>query len=267
MARIKKRGLDYFPIDITFINNRLVRRIMKREGEGALATLISALCCIYGGEGYYALVDTYFYEDLAADLYQQTAEDVERILTLAAEYGLFDATLFKEHGVLTSAEIQEQYLFSTKRRKTSAIDSRFNLIAGEQDKNGAQEPGKGDTPVNVTFTPQNVTLTPENVTSGTHSIAQNSIAQNSIAKRSIEYPLLNSSPAGGTHDADRKSAEGRVKEDFLLPPAGCDYEQCAIIPKGNFGIIGRPTWKDFRTIHKSRRKIRHPGRRLLRLCG
>ena len=31
MSRIKKRGLDYFPLDIDFLQNRLVRRIMKRE--------------------------------------------------------------------------------------------------------------------------------------------------------------------------------------------------------------------------------------------
>ncbi len=42
MSRIKKRGLDYFPLDIDFLQNRLVRRIMKREGDGALATLVSA---------------------------------------------------------------------------------------------------------------------------------------------------------------------------------------------------------------------------------
>lgn len=41
MCRIKKRGLDYFPIDIDFMQNRLVRRIMKREGEGSLATLLA----------------------------------------------------------------------------------------------------------------------------------------------------------------------------------------------------------------------------------
>lgn len=52
MSRIKKRGLDYFPIDIDFMQNRLVRRIMKREGEGSLATLFGALYCIYGREGY-----------------------------------------------------------------------------------------------------------------------------------------------------------------------------------------------------------------------
>ena len=243
MSRIKKRGLDYFPLDIDFLQNRLVRRIMKREGDGALATLVSAFSCIYGGEGYYVLTDAFFYEDISANLYHQTAEDVKRILTLAAEYGIFDVTLFRECGVLTSAGIQRQYLFSTKRRKSSAIDSRFNLITDEQeddDAAGKQEETAGlfpetsvslpeasaalvevstTLPESAVDTFQNVTLIPENVASGTHSIAQNSIAQQSIAQQSIEYPLLNSSPSGRTQDADRESAEGDGEEEnFLSSP-------------------------------------------------
>lgn len=238
MSRIKKRGLDYFPLDIDFLQNRLVRRIMKREGDGALATLVSAFSCIYGGEGYYVLTDAFFYEDISANLYHQTAEDVKRILTLAAEYGIFDVTLFRECGVLTSAGIQRQYLFSTKRRKSSAIDNRFNLITDEQedDDAGKQEETAGlfpetsrsatevsaalvevstTLPESAVDTSQNVTLIPENVASGTHSIAQQSIAQ-----RSIEYSLLNSSPSGRTQDADRESAEGDGEEEnFLSSPA------------------------------------------------
>lgn len=53
----------------------------------------------------------------------------------------------------------------------------------------------------------NVTFKFQNETSGTHSIAQNSIAQNRK-----EYPLLNSSPGGGTQNADLKSAEEREEE-------------------------------------------------------
>lgn len=244
MSRIKKRGLDYFPLDIDFLQNRLVRRIMKREGDGALATLVSAFSCIYGGEGYYVLTDAFFYEDISANLYHQTAEDVKRILTLAAEYGIFDVTLFRECGVLTSAGIQRQYLFSTKRRKSSAIDSRFNLITDEQEDDAAAgkqeetaglfpETSRSETEVSAALvevsttlpesavdTSQNVTLIPENVASGTHSIAQNSIAQQSIAQRSIEYSLLNSSPSGRTQDADRESAEGDGEEEnFLSSPA------------------------------------------------
>lgn len=243
MSRIKKRGLDYFPLDIDFLQNRLVRRIMKREGDGALATLVSAFSCIYGGEGYYVLTDAFFYEDISANLYHQTAEDVKRILTLAAEYGIFDVTLFRECGVLTSAGIQRQYLFSTKRRKSSAIDNRFNLITDEQEDDDAGKQGEAaglfpetsgsETEVSAALpevsttlpesamgTSQNVTLIPENVASGTHSIAQNSIAQQSIAQRSIESPLLNSSPSGRTQDADRESAEGDGEEEnFLSSPA------------------------------------------------
>lgn len=233
MSRIKKRGLDYFPLDIDFLQNRLVRRIMKREGDGALATLVSAFSCIYGGEGYYVLTDAFFYEDISANLYHQTAEDVKRILTLAAEYGIFDVTLFRECGVLTSAGIQRQYLFSTKRRKSSAIDNRFNLITDEQEDDDAGKQGEAaglfpetsgsETEVSAALpevsttlpesamgTSQNVTLIPENVASGTHSIAQNSIAQHTK-----EYPLLNSSPEVGTQgDADQKSAEGKKEENF-----------------------------------------------------
>uniref|UniRef100_UPI004028C7FD DUF4373 domain-containing protein n=1 Tax=Bacteroides cellulosilyticus TaxID=246787 RepID=UPI004028C7FD len=243
MSRIKKRGLDYFPLDIDFLQNRLVRRIMKREGDGALATLVSAFSCIYGGEGYYVLTDAFFYEDISANLYHQTAEDVKRILTLAAEYGIFDVTLFRECGVLTSVGIQRQYLFSTKRRKSSAIDNRFNLITDEQEDDDAGKQGEAaglfpetsgsETEVSAALpevsttlpesamgTSQNVTLIPENVASGTHSIAQNSIAQQSIAQRSIEYPLLNSSPSRRTQDADRESAEGDGEEEnFLSSPA------------------------------------------------
>ena len=203
MTRIKKRGLDYFPIDIDFMNNRLVRRIMKREGEGALATLMCTFSCIYGGEGYFVLADELFYDDISAGLYNQSAEDVKRILGLAIEYGIFHAGIFGQYGILTSGEIQSQYLFSTKRRKSSVIDERFQIDNGRKEDEDEEETEAEK--VNVTFKPQNVT-------SGTHSIAQQRIAKQSAAENSKEYPLLNSSPTVGTQNADLKSAEEREEE-------------------------------------------------------
>ena len=50
MSRIKKRGLDYFPLNTDFMHDRLVRRIMKREGDGSFAILLGALSCIYADE-------------------------------------------------------------------------------------------------------------------------------------------------------------------------------------------------------------------------
>ena len=60
MSRIKKRGLDYFPLNTDFMHDRLVRRIMKREGDGSFAILLGALSCIYSDEGYYVCVPTSF---------------------------------------------------------------------------------------------------------------------------------------------------------------------------------------------------------------
>lgn len=250
MPRIKKQGLDYFPLNTDFIHDRLVRRIMKREGDASLSVLIEVLSYIYSGEGYYVCADALFYEDLSSNLYEKTSDDIRRIVSLAVEYGIFDAALHAKYGILTSADIQRQYLFSTKRRNVSHLDPAYCLISEEllarpSGKNGAgnrssqpretvnsvnetsmessvtadEQGGSDELEVNVNRA-ENGSFIPENVTSGTHSIAQNSIAQQSIAQRSIEYPLLNSSPSGRTQDADRESAEGDGEEEnFLSSPA------------------------------------------------
>ena len=49
MARIKKKGLDYFPLNTDFIHDRAVRRLMKREGDSALGILVEILSYIYAG--------------------------------------------------------------------------------------------------------------------------------------------------------------------------------------------------------------------------
>ena len=304
MSRIKKRGLDYFPMNTDFMHDRLVRRIMKREGDGAFAILLGALSCIYADEGYYVCADELFYEDLSACLYEKTADDVKRILALAVEYGIFSAQLFEQYAILTSAEIQRQYLFSTKRRKSSAIDPLYSLVDDTQAEEEMPQPERNaekprqeavsqpaedavTQPVCAPIEPQNVTFKGQNATFGTHSIAQHSIAQNSTAQNSTAHPLLKSSPeTGDTEGAAVPSAEEeyRRKIEKLQPPADgisrnldglifnlrqlriSPQEQYAIILKSNFGVIGHPLWKGFYTLRESRGKIRQPGRYLLSLC-
>lgn len=128
------------------MHDRLVRRIMKREGDGSFAILLGALSCIYADEGYYVCADELFYEDLSACLYEKTAADVKRILALAVEYGIFNAALFGKYAILTSAEIQRQYLFSTKRRKSSAIDTRYCLVDDSQSDDEAAPTAAGRVP-------------------------------------------------------------------------------------------------------------------------
>ena len=103
MARIKKQGLDYFPLDTDFMKQRTVRRLMKLQGDRAFTVLLSALSAIYGGEGYYVHIDDAFCEDLATDLYDTDARQVKDILQTAITLGLFDERLYREYGILTSA--------------------------------------------------------------------------------------------------------------------------------------------------------------------
>lgn len=214
MARIKKKGLDYFPLNTDFIHDRAVRRLMKREGDSALGILVEILSYIYAGEGYYVRADRLFYEDLSAGLYEKSADDVERIVRLAVEYGLFDAVLFERSCILTSVEIQRQYLFSTRRRSISHLEVGYCLLADdepadnkddmkEQPAFGSEET-EGGKSVSVG---DNVTFIPENVTSGTHSIAQNSTSEHSVAQQSKEQPPSAFSPGNGR-------GEGGGEEDW-----------------------------------------------------
>lgn len=303
MSRIKKRGLDYFPMNTDFLHDRLVRRIMKREGDASLSVLIQTLCCIYSGEGYYVAADALFYDDLADNLYQQESADVERIIRLAVEYGFFDARLFGEYGILTSVDIQRQYFFITKRRVASSLDERYNLLpkeasAGNSGSDGtagvAKEAMKNAVPdatdgvcgnagiaaekgITATFQSENI----ENGASGTQSIQKQS-----TSNQSIENPLLSSPGTGGTEGAAEASAEEeylRKIESLTLPRDGKDrnpeglllnmrqfrippHEQYAILLKSNFGVIGHPLWRGFSALRESRGKIRQPGRYLLSLC-
>lgn len=220
MPRIKKQGLDYFPLNTDFIHDRLVRRIMKREGDAALSVLIEVLSYVYSGEGYYVRADALFYEDLSSNLYEKTSEDIKRIVCLALEYGLFDAALHAKYGILTSVDIQRQYLFSTKRRNTSHLDPAYCLISEElprqpsqrsggsnknkqasttlkdineiNEETGASTDEQGEISVSYANVnrAENVTFIPENVASGTHSIAQHSIAEHSVANNRKDSPSL-----------------------------------------------------------------------------
>lgn len=219
MARIKKKGLDYFPLNTDFIHDRAVRRLMKREGDSALGILVEVLSYIYAGEGYYVHADRLFYEDLSAGLYEKSADDVERVIRLAVEYGLFDGGLFERGCILTSVEIQRQYLFSTRRRSVSHLEAAYCLLVNEEVAEnktdaGRQSPaGSEKTEYKESVTKDdNVTFIPENVTSSTHSIAQNSTAQNSTAEQSKEHPLSAFSP--GNSRGEGGEEEGK-RGDFF----------------------------------------------------
>ena len=292
MARIKKQGLDYFPLDTDFMHQRAVRRLMKQHGDRAFTVLLSALSAIYGGEGYYVCFNDAFCEDLSTELFDTDARQVEDVLQTAVKCGLFDERLCREHGILTSAHIQEQYLYSSKRRRKRNLDERYRLVETDPARDDEKTETVAQPPEIVTQTPEIVTQTPEIATQTTQSTAKHS-----TAKHSKKKPLPQGSPDnGGTAEGDGRTpppveerethddaywlqrvgelnppADGRPRNyDNLLmemqrwrvPP----QEQYAIILKSGFGLIGHPVWQGISEIVKKPKDIRQPGRFLLSKC-
>lgn len=136
MARISKRGLDYFPMGTHFMQDRSVRRLMKQEGDHAVCVLLALYSYIYDGEGYYLKVDEECLEDVAATFYHITAQQVRSVVEAAVRMGLFDRTLYTERGILTSPTIQRQYLFVKKRSAVAQLHPDICLLTENAENEG-----------------------------------------------------------------------------------------------------------------------------------
>ena len=132
MARISKPGLDYFPLDVNFLQDRKVRRISCRHHAAGIAALTSLLCLIYKEKGYYILWN----KDTLFDIAQEACcgeEEMQGIIDDCLSVGLFDDLIYKEYGVLTSQAIQEQYhkIITDSRRKYKLPLEHFWIIKEE----------------------------------------------------------------------------------------------------------------------------------------
>lgn len=166
MGRIKQ-GLDYFPLNTDFMHDRVVRRVMKREGDSAFTILLYTLSYLYSGEGYYIHVDDDFYDELSDQLFSTDNDSVRRVLRLFVEYGFFDSSLYERYGILTSADIQRQFLFITKRRSRRHISPDYCLLPDEETVHSTLPDAVAETPDIVTQTLDTVTESPGTATKST----------------------------------------------------------------------------------------------------
>ena len=134
MARISKPGLDYFPLDVNFFQDRKVRRISNRHHAAGIAALTSLLCLIYKEKGFYVAWN----QDTLFDISQEVCceeEEMQDIIDDCLSVGLFDTYIYKEYGILTSQAIQEQYhkIITDSRRKYKLPLEQFWLIKEGED--------------------------------------------------------------------------------------------------------------------------------------
>ena len=297
MGRIKQ-GLDYFPLNTDFMHDRVVRRVMKREGDSAFTILLYTLSYLYSGEGYYIHVDDDFYDELSDQLFSTDNDSVRRVLRLFVEYGFFDSSLYERYGILTSADIQRQFLFITKRRSRRHISPDYCLLPDEETVHSTLPDAVAETPDIVTQTLDTVTESPDTATKSTFikrkekERKENILPNPPFAKGGDEEEgsegekVAEGAGGGMREECDQRSAKKKrnlTQEDIdrmQVPPDGCPRnfsgllenlrlfrvppaEQYAIVLKSNYGEIGGDIWKGFSVIRGSGGKIKLPGHYLL----
>ncbi|MGF2109293.1 Lin1244/Lin1753 domain-containing protein [Enterococcus casseliflavus] len=142
MARPTKKGLDYFPLDVDFLSDLKVRRIIKACGKEAVHILVALLANIYRNEGYYVLWD----DDLAflvADEVGTKEGTVEELVRKAVQVKFFDKDIFDKYSVLTSKGIQNRYILATKERKKVELEFKY-LLTNEVNRSNISINGRNN---------------------------------------------------------------------------------------------------------------------------
>ena len=132
LARPKKNGLSYFPLDVDFFEDPKIKILRARYGRDGIVFYIYLLCEIYK-QGYYIQVDDDF-EYIISDDLKMDQNKAKQVLNFLLSRSLFDNTLFQSDKVLTSAGIQRRYQAMVKARalKNPITVEGFWLLSEEE---------------------------------------------------------------------------------------------------------------------------------------
>lgn len=127
MARPKKQGLDYFPLDVN-VDNKL--EILESEyGILGFGFIIRLFQKIYAN-GYYLEWNQYSAALLKKEIGVEK-ETINEIINFCLEINIFDKKLYNSFQILTSRGIQKRYFTVCKRRKEVEVIKKYLLVKPE----------------------------------------------------------------------------------------------------------------------------------------
>ncbi len=126
MARPKKKGLDYFPVDTNILQNKKVRRLKRRAGHVAFVLYLQILCDCYANSYFVKWNDDYRLE--LSESIEIQEDEIERMVRLMVDLNLFDRAMFENNDVLTSVNIQNRYIAAKTQFLTNNEIDRTYLI-------------------------------------------------------------------------------------------------------------------------------------------
>ena len=129
MARPLKDGIDYFPLDVGFLQDKKIRLLKGEYGSKGVLVVIQLLCSIYKENGYFSTCDS---DDfiLVADAVGCgcDANTIEEIVQGCLRRSIFDRGVFEAFGVLTSRGIQRRYLRASSARDNIDMIQEYWLL-------------------------------------------------------------------------------------------------------------------------------------------
>ena len=137
MARPKKQGLDYFPLDSNIFADKEIRALIARYGTDGFAFYAYILCEIYREKGYYLELDD-DWEFFAAKDLGISRESEKQILAYLFGRSLLtkrSSTLPSPVTAITSAGIQRRYQAAVADRARKGIvevNERFWILSEEE---------------------------------------------------------------------------------------------------------------------------------------
>lgn len=115
MARPRKDGLEYYPMDVNFLGDIKVKKVIRSHGIQAVVVILHLLGTVYRDNGYYVTYD----DDLlfiTADELNLEEKYVKDVVEKLLEVDFFSREQAEKNKVLTSIGIQERYRKATERR-------------------------------------------------------------------------------------------------------------------------------------------------------
>ena len=127
MARPRKDGLDYFPLDVNFLSDLKIKKIIRAYGAQAVAVVMSVLTTIYRDNGYFATYDDDLIFIIADELKLEDSY-VKNVIEKLIEVDFLNKEQKEKNNILTSIGIQERYLKVCERRVKKKLNATYNLI-------------------------------------------------------------------------------------------------------------------------------------------
>lgn len=125
----RKEGIDYFPVKCAADN--AIELVTAECGLKAHAVIYALLQEIYGVHGYYCEWQRERALLLSSRMFgggDKAVNRINEIVNCCARRGVFSLEQLEQNGILTSKEIQENFLFATRRRKAVKMKRAYLLV-------------------------------------------------------------------------------------------------------------------------------------------